>query len=169
MPDDLSAPLEPAAPLGAPAPGPAAPQPLLAQGAMEAEGPPPRQEQGSTPDCPFTLRVAGELIPIAAASEQPTRYIVASHTEEERRRLAPLLAANVAAPFRDLTTSMPLLLGSLTRAELQWLCADPAAAPLVRYIERDEKVQLAASDGEAGGEIGGGGVAGIRAAVMPSR
>lgn len=130
---------------------------------MEPDGlPPPRQEQGSTPDCPFTLRVAGELIPIADASEQPTRYIVAAHTEEERRRLAVLLAAKVADPPRDLTVSMPLLLLSMTRAELQWLCADPTAAPLVRYIERDEKVSLA-----GGGEAGGGGGR-IGAAIMPS-
>lgn len=163
-PDDLSAPGEPAG-LAAPA---TAPAPAAALGAMQPEGPPQWVEQGSTPDCPFTLRVAGDLIPVARASEQPTRYILAAHTEEERRRLAPLLAAHVAAPFRDLTQSMPLLLGSMTRAELQWLCADPAAAPLVRYVERDEKVSVldgGGSSGEAGG--GGGGRVGI--AALPSR
>ncbi|PRW32973.1 peptidyl-dipeptidase Dcp [Chlorella sorokiniana] len=89
------------------------------------------------PDCPFTVRVGGELI-APADFPQSERYIVATHSEEHRRQLAALVPS-----LQYLTESMPLLVGTLTREELQAMCENPVAAAAIRYIERDEKVSIA--------------------------
>ncbi|KAL4422847.1 hypothetical protein ABPG75_009044 [Micractinium tetrahymenae] len=110
---------------GTPAPGPAAPD-----------------------GCPFTLRVAGQLIPVAQAPEE-ARYILACHSMDQRVQLAELVAAakqNGTAggtpPLAPLTQTTPLLVGNLSRADLLWLCQDVQASACVDYIERDEKVSL---------------------------
>lgn len=64
---------------------------------------------------------------------------------EQRAELADLLAATHPAdsrPLEPLTQTMPLLVGTLTRAQLVWLCQSSEASALVRYIERDEQVSL---------------------------
>ena len=83
--------------------------------------------------------MAGELIPISAAPEME-RYIVSCHSEQQRRELAALLPS-----LQYLTESMPLLVGTLSREELQALCDNLVAADAIRYIERDEKVTIASS------------------------
>lgn len=127
IPDDLPAQPDELS-LEGPAPSPAA---------VQLAG-----EEGGTPDCPFTLRVAGQLIPVAQAPDRD-RYIISTHTEEQRRQLSDLLAATLPPPTPTyLTDGMPLLVGSLSRADLQWLCQDPVASACIRYIERDEKVSV---------------------------
>lgn len=92
------------------------------------------------PDCPFTVRVAGELISVADAPDSE-RYIVSCRSEEARRQLAALVPS-----LQPLTQSMPLLVGTLTREELQALCQNPVAVAAIRYIERDEKVSIAGAE-----------------------
>ena len=106
--------------------------------------PQPAPAPTGTPDCPFTLRVAGELIPVASAPDSD-RYILSCRSEEARGEVAALLPS-----LRYLTDSMPLLVGTLSREELQALCRNETAAAAVRYIERDEKVTVAAGGGGGG-------------------
>lgn len=80
--------------------------------------------------------MAGELIPVASAPESD-RYILSCRSEEARGEVAALLPQ-----LRYLTDSMPLLVGTLTRSELQELCQNATAAAAIAYIERDEKVTI---------------------------
>lgn len=128
-----TAPLPPHVPLLQPAgaPGPAA--------VAAAPAPGPAAAAGAAADCPFTLRVGGVLIPVAEAPDKE-RYIVSCRSEEHRRQLAQALPQLVY-----LTEGTPLLVGTLSREELLWMCQDPAAAAAVDYIERDEIVTIAAA------------------------
>ncbi|PSC76124.1 NADPH:quinone reductase [Micractinium conductrix] len=95
------------------------------------------------PGCAFTLRVDGQLIPVAEAPEVATRYIISAHSMEQRTTLQHLLEGALAGPApTSLTATMPLLVGNLSRTELLWLCQDPQASACVNYIESDQKVSL---------------------------
>lgn len=60
------------------------------------------------------------------------------HSQDARRQLVALVPS-----LEYLTDSMPLLVGTLTREELQALCTNPVAVAAIKYIERDEKVTIA--------------------------
>ncbi|KAL4448844.1 hypothetical protein ABPG77_007561 [Micractinium sp. CCAP 211/92] len=122
--------------------------PVGAAGAPEMHADAPGPAPATAGSCPFTLRVAGQLIPVAQAPEE-ARYIVACHSMEQRGQLAELVAAarrngtaGAAPPLAPLTQTMPLLVGNLSRADLLWLCHDVRASACVDYIERDEQVSI---------------------------
>ncbi|KAL4857447.1 hypothetical protein ACK3TF_002317 [Chlorella vulgaris] len=98
-------------------------------------------------DCPFTLRIGGELVPVNEAPDYE-RYIIGAWTMAKRAELLELVAAAAELEPSDteglgpLTAGMPLLVGNLSRTALLWMCADPQAASCVEYVERDEQVSL---------------------------
>lgn len=99
-------------------------------------------------DCPFTVRIGGELVPVGDVPDQE-RYIISAKSLPQRQELldrigaAPELDPSDAQALAPLTDTMPLLVGNLSRSMLLWLCQDPQASAAIEYVEEDQQVSLA--------------------------